>query len=147
MSKPTESSWELFRCGPWFLLLTGICFFLTVALSWLFHDLFQLREELAVGLMQIVVFLVSFAGCRNLVYRARDGQLSAQFLKFAISSVTFRGLEYLGFLVCHQVFGLQYLLAIVGVKFCAAIGKFFFYGVLVFDSGAVSASSERRQPD
>lgn len=115
-----------------FGLLGLVSFTLNVGLSALLHEVFGASEELSFGISLAVVFAVNFLACRYLIFRAAGGNLIRQLTAFALSSLAFRGIEYVAFLTLHSVLGIHYLIAIISVLGASMISKFFFYRGAVF---------------
>jgi putative flippase GtrA len=112
--------------------MTALSFGIHTGLPPLLHEVFQVVEEIACAAALIVVFVLNYFLQRFYVYQARQGCARKQLLLFLASSILFRGLEYIAFLIVFNIFGVQYLLAYIGVLCCSFIIKFFFYGRYVF---------------
>jgi hypothetical protein len=69
---------------------------------------------------------------RHYVYKAADGAVQRQISLYLISSLSFRGLEYLSFLIVHTIFGVQYLVSIIAVLGGSFFAKFFWYRKFIF---------------
>ena len=93
---------------------------------------FHVAEELACAVALIVVFTGNYFLQRYYVYQAKEGDPRRQLLLYFLSSLGFRGAEYLTFLLVYNVFEVQYLVAYVGVLLVSFMIKFFYYGNLVF---------------
>lgn len=76
----------------------------------------------------------NFFGARHFVFRAGSGAIERQAGLFLASSVLFRGLEYVAFLIVHTVLGFQYVVAIVGILVTSMVVKFLWYRRVVFRS-------------
>ncbi len=109
-----------------------VSFTLNLGLSALLHEVVRAPEELAFAVALVVVFAVNFLACRYLIFDAAGGNLYRQLVAFALSSLVFRGLEYVAFLLLHSVAGVHYLVAIAAVLGISMIGKFLFYRGAVF---------------
>lgn len=121
------------QSGIRFFLLGVLSFFLTLGLTAFFHEMVALPEEGAYFCAILVVFLVNFSGARYFVFNADGKPIVKQFLQFVVSSLFFRGGEFLAFLLLHSLLGMYYLLATVIVMTVSFIGKFMFYRSRVFN--------------
>jgi len=115
-----------------FCVMTVIAFGIHVGVSALLHEGFHVAEELAVAVALITVFTGNYFLQRYYVYQAREGDPRRQLLLYFLSSLGFRGAEYLSFLLVHSVIGVQYLAAYIGVLLVSFMIKFFYYGNVVF---------------
>ncbi len=115
-----------------FGLLGLVSFTLNLGLSALLHELLGVSEELSFGVSLMVVFVVNFLACRYLIFDAAGGNLARQLIAFTLSSLAFRGMEYVAFLLLHSLVGVHYLIAITAVLGVSMIGKFLFYRGAVF---------------
>lgn len=115
-----------------FILATGLSVSANLGGTAFLHEVVGLSEEVAFGIMVVLVFFLNFFMMRHYVCCSSDGSLQRQFLFFLLSSLTFRGLEYLSFLLLHSVIGIQYLIAITGILGISFFCKFFFYRSFVF---------------
>ncbi len=115
-----------------FGLLGVASFSLNLGLSALLHEMIGASTELSFGISLTVVFIVNFLACRYLIFDAAGGNPLRQLIAFALSSLVFRGMEYVAFLLLHTVIGIHYLAAITAVLGVSAISKFLFYRGAVF---------------
>jgi putative flippase GtrA len=115
-----------------FGLLGLVSFTLNLGLSALLHEVLGASEELSFGISLAVVFAVNFLACRYIIFDAAGGNLVQQLTAFTLSSLAFRGMEYIAFLLLHSLIGIHYLIAIITVLGVSMISKFFFYRSTVF---------------
>ena len=90
----------------------------TLGLPILLHAGLRIDPRIAVATAFVVAFFVNFALTRWFVFRSA-GSARGDFVRFAASSVVFRGLEYLAFLALYEG-GMTYYVAqviVVGVSF------------------------------
>jgi putative flippase GtrA len=127
---PTPSTLgRLLRFGA----LGAAGFGLNIAVTAVLTEMFGAPEELAFAISLAVVFVFSFLTSRYVIFAgAATGDPRKQLVKFAISSATFRGAEYLGFLLLHTAIGLNYLVAIPAVLGVSFLTKFVAYSNVVF---------------
>jgi len=103
-----------------------ISFGLTVAL----HELGGVAEEIAYAIALCTVFVTNFLGCRFFVYPGNHRPLFRQFGEFLLSSLGFRGAEWVSFVLLIHL--MPYQLALVVVQAASFVAKFFFYRSRVF---------------
>jgi len=96
------------------------------------HELVGLSEELSYAIALVCALIQNFLGMRYFVYGASSQPWATQFLQFAGATAGFRGLEYLSFLVVHNVMGVHYLIAVAANMVVFTIAKFLFYRVAIF---------------
>ena len=118
---------ELYR----FLLMTGLSASITLIIPIILREIVGLDEKIAVGLALVVAAAVNFITVRNYVFRS-DGAILPQLIRFALSSLVFRGSEYLAFLLLHTFADMFYVLALGIVLVVSFVLKFLFYRVFVF---------------
>jgi putative flippase GtrA len=70
-------------------------------------------------------------GSKHYVFRSK-GPTGVQMARFALVSFLFRASEYVAFVVLHEIFSIQYLLALVSVLTISLLFKFFVYKLFVF---------------
>ena len=114
---------------------SGVAFGANLGLTAFFHEIAGLRPEIAFALTLVLVLVLNFAQMRWFVWGDTDQPIARQFLLFASSSLGFRGLEYLAFLLLNSVLGVQYLIAVTGVLVVSFLSKFIYYRRLVFRKG------------
>lgn len=119
-----------------YLLLSGLSFALTLGMTAALHEAFGVSPEISFAVALVVVFLSNFAGMRWWVFRGTSRPAVFQFMGFGLSSLSFRGLEYCGYLVLYRIAGIPYLAAAV-----ATIGISFAVKYVVYDSWLFSRRS------
>ena len=114
-----ESVVQMLRFG----IATGISAVVSVGFPVVLHELLHVEEKLAVGISQVSVLVLNFLTLRVFVFRANGGGQRVMF-RYLASSLAFRGLEYLSFLMLFELADLFYLTALVitlvawtGIKF------------------------------
>jgi putative flippase GtrA len=114
----------------------GATFATNIGLTAFLHQGVGLAAEVAFALSLGTVVIISFLACRYFIFESgSDGDPRPQALLFLLSTLTFRGAEYVAFLLLHTLFGVHYLAAVVGILITTFFAKFFFYRG-VFDAGA-----------
>lgn len=109
-----------------FLGATGLSATLSMGLPVVLHELFRVPPQIAVAIGFVVAYLVNFIALRLVIFSS-DRSVQRDFLNFGLSSLAFRGIEYVLFLALFQFFGLNYILALAAVLFASSIAKFFWY--------------------
>lgn len=117
---------------------TVVSFGLNVGITVGLHELMGVRESVAFAVALAVVFVVNFLSLRYFVYRAADGHGGKQLTMFAVSTLVFRGGEWVAFYVIHDVFAAPPYPTLIGVLFASFVVKYFYYG-FVFRSRAATA--------
>ncbi|MBM79612.1 MAG: hypothetical protein CMJ78_03335 [Planctomycetaceae bacterium] len=118
------------------MMWISFCFPLNLGTTAFLHEVIQVREEIAFLIALVIVSIVNFIGLRRFVYRQTSGSLSAQFGAFAVSTVVFRTLEYLGFLIVFGMLGWHYLLGVIAVMGLSTLVKHFVYRFAIFRRAA-----------
>jgi len=119
-----------------YLLLSALSFALTIGITAGLREWFGVPPEISFAVALAVVFLTNFAGMRWWVFRGTQRAMIVQFVGFGLSSLSFRGLEYCGYLLLYRVAGIPYLVAAV-----ATIGISFVVKYAVYDSWLFSRRS------
>ncbi len=119
---------RLVAFGSMSVLSLGVNLGVTVLL----HEVLHASEELSYAIALIVVFTMNFMLSRHVVFRSTSGDSIRQATLFGISTLSFRGLEYVLFLLLHTVMDLWYVGVIVGVSIPMTLVKFLFLGKFVF---------------
>ena len=119
-----------------YLLLSALSFALTLGITAGLREWFGVPPEISFAVALAVVFLTNFAGMRWWVFRGTERPMILQFVGFGLSSLSFRGLEYCGYLLLYRIAGIPYLAAAV-----ATIGISFVVKYAVYDSWLFSRRS------
>lgn len=115
-----------------FGMLSGLSFGVLFGTVVFQHEVLGVREEIAVIISQILVFVMNFVLKRFLVFRSDQRNVPKQFVSFGLSTLGFRGTEYVCFLFLHTWLGLHYQIALVSIVGSFTLIKFFFYRKYVF---------------
>jgi putative flippase GtrA len=102
-----------------------------IALSALFHEIAGLRQEIAVALSLVIVMTTNFWIARMLIFRA-TGSAHGQFVRFALTSLIMRGIEYVSFMLLLHQLGINYLVSLTVAMVLSTCVKFFIYRTFVF---------------
>ena len=129
-----------------FVGLGGVSFAVNVGLTVLLTERLRLAPEGALAISILVVFTMNFLACRYFVFDGRSQDFRRQLLLFAMASGGFRGAEYLAFVVCHRLLGIQYVVALVGILVVSTMVKFFVYQRVVFTGPAVDRPAAAGRP-
>lgn len=119
-----------------YLIATAVSFSLSLFLSFLFSEYFMMREELAVAFTLVIIFVINFFSIRLFVFKSR-GSPKRQLIAFLISSIVFRGLDYLLFLIAFKSFNLNYLLALASALVTTFVLKYLYQRLLFKNQGTI----------
>lgn len=120
-------------------VMSGVSFVVNLGLTHGLHEVLGASAELAFLISLATVMVMNFLACRYFIFDAREGDFRGQAVRFLMSALLFRGVEYLAFLVIHTWLGVHYLLAIAGVLGASFVTKFLFFGRFVFRSRLLEA--------
>lgn len=116
-----------------FGLVSILSFSVNVGLTALLHEVFHLSAELAFAIALAIVMAQNFLLSRYYIYDGRSGNPAHQLVLYVMSSLGFRGAEYVAFLVGHTWLGAPYLPTTIGVLMTSVLIKFFYYRCVVFE--------------
>jgi putative flippase GtrA len=122
--------------GLRYFVMTGVSASITLGLPFLLHEVFSVRPDIAVAIGLGTAFVVNFVTGKFYVFR-RQGSAKAQFGRFTLVSLLFRVCEYLLFLLLHNGFDVQYMIANIAVLLLSFCLKFFVYKIFVFNDRGV----------
>jgi len=117
-----------------FMVATGLSATLSLGLPIVLHEFFRVPPQVAVAVAFVVAYLVNFLALRLVIFSS-DRSVQRDFLNFGLSSLAFRGIEYVLFLALFQLLGLNYILALAAVLCASSIAKFFWYRSIMDGSG------------
>lgn len=120
-----------------YLLLSALSFALTLGITAALREWFGVAPEIAFAVALATVFLTNFAGMRWWVFRGTRRPIIVQFMGFGLSSLSFRGLEYCGYLLLYRVVGIPYFAAAVTTIGISFIVKYAVYDSWLFSRGSV----------
>jgi putative flippase GtrA len=133
-----KTALELVRFGA----LGGVTLAMNVALTAFLHEVVRLSEEFAFALSLVTVFSISFVACRHGVFEnARAGDPRSQAFFYLMSSLGFRGTEYIMFLLLHSFLGIYYIVALPTILIISFFAKFLYYRRIVFGGSVGSSTS------
>lgn len=134
ISSSLNSSTMLFRSFRRYVLISVIGFSTNFGLTIFLHEVLGVKPEGAYATALVAVFFLNFAMLRYWVYAHTRGEtgVSQQFILMAVSSASFRLLEYGAFFLLHVWFDIYYIISILAVMSVSAFSKFFFYHSVVF---------------
>ncbi|MCK5849855.1 MAG: GtrA family protein [Kiritimatiellae bacterium] len=112
--------------------MSVLSFVVNVGTTVLLHERLKASAELAYAVALILVFVMNFLISRYIVFRAASGDATRQGLLFFVSSLSFRGVEYLLFLLIHTILDVWYVAAIICISIPMTLVKFVFHGKVVF---------------
>jgi len=128
------------RSAPRFLALSAFSFLFNLLLVSILHETFRLPEEAAYAISLVTVFFLNFLALRYLIYGKTQAPWRNQLTAFFLSSIGFRGLEYLAFVTLVTWAQWFYLYAIVLISAVSILAKYLFYGKTFFQVEAASRS-------
>jgi putative flippase GtrA len=117
-----------------------------LALSALLRELAGLPATVAVAFALGSAFFINFTLLRRFVFPGQQRPAGRQLLETAATSLSFRLLEYLLFLLLFLVLDLGYLLATTLAVCTSALGKFAIYREVVFKRERSASSSPPSTP-
>jgi putative flippase GtrA len=124
-----------------YAVASAFSFAFVVAATALGHELVGLSQSVAPIPALALAFAANFALLRHWVFPGQRLGVGRQALETALTSITFRVLEYGIFLSLHLGVDIDYLVA-TGASLCISfVGKFLVYRRLVFDPARGSARS------
>jgi len=96
------------------------------------HEILSLVEEISFLIGIIAAMGCNFCLLRYVLFKSYLDNFFQQFFKFILSSIAFRGFEYLGFLIIHTWLHFWYLGAMFVVQLLSFFIKFYFYDAIFF---------------
>jgi putative flippase GtrA len=130
-----------------FFGLGAVSFTTNVGLTILLTEKMRMAPEAALAISMVVVFTMNFLANRYFVFDARSQEFHHQLVLFAIASGCFRAAEYLSFVICHRLLGIQYIAALVGILIVSMMVKFVVYQRVVFHGRAMTGRRNGAAPD
>ena len=110
-----------------YIQISCVSFLINFGLTLGLHEIGGFSEEIAFATAVMVVFSINFFALRYYIYGENSGEFLRQFLVYSSSALTFRAVEYGGFLVCHTWLGGDYRLVVIGLTVLSSVVKFFYY--------------------
>ncbi len=118
-----------------FVALGATSFSLNLGITAVLHEVFGVSPEFAFAAALVTVFCVNFSIMRWWVFRGTPRPLLDQLLGFGLSSLFFRGSEYLGYLLLYRWADLTYLVAVLVVISVSFGLKYVVYNSWLFARG------------
>ena len=126
---------------PRYALASASSFVFIIAATAALHELIGLSETLAPALALALALLVNFVLLRRFVFPGQTAHWGRQLAETALTSATFRALEYALFIALHLGLGINYLIA-TGASVCiSALAKFAVYREIVFNRARSSSAA------
>ena len=132
MGERTGKLKELFRKLSAYGGMTALSFAVNLGLTVGLHEFYGFPEEASYAVALAAVFGMNFLISRHIVFRAASGSPGRQGLLFFLTSIGFRAIEYLLFLLVHSVLGVWYVAAVICIAAPMTLVKFVFHGKVVF---------------
>lgn len=124
-----------------FLNNSALSFVVNLGLTIFIRELLGAPAEVSFAIALVTVFIMNFFTLRYYVYQGESIPWRGQFAVYTGSAATFRGLEYVGFLLLHTWLGIDYRFVIISILIVSSIVKFFWYK-LVFNTRTPDSSRE-----
>ena len=115
-----------------FFLLGALSFSVNLGITAGLHEIVGVSPEVSFAIALVVAFCMNFALMRWWVFRGTARPILDQLMGFGVSSLFFRGLEYVGYIVLYRVAGLRYLVAAVAVLATSFTLKYVVYDTWLF---------------
>jgi len=115
-----------------YLVLSALSFLLNLGITAGLHEIFGVAPEISFAVALATVFVTNFAGMRWWVFRGTSRPFLRQLVGFGLSSATFRGLEYCGYLLLYRAAGAPYLAAAIAVMGVSFVVKYVVYDSWLF---------------
>jgi putative flippase GtrA len=125
-----------------YALASAFSFCMVLALSAGFHELAGAAETLAVALAMALAFVVNFTILRRWVFPGQTVRVGRQAAETALTSISFRAVEYGVFLGLHLGADVDYLIATAASLCLSAAGKFAVYRGVVFNPDRAGGPGE-----
>lgn len=110
-------------------------------------EVLGLAERLAVAIALLSALVINFTLLRAFVFPGQSAPIGTQLAATAVTSASFRLLEYGIFLALDAVTGVHYLAATACAVLISAVGKFVVYRNLVFRRTPLRAQPPTRPPE
>lgn len=123
-----------------FLNNSALSFVVNLGLTVFIREFLGAPAEVSFAIALVIVFTMNFFTLRYYVYQGEVKPWREQFAIYTGSAATFRGLEYVAFLLLHTWLGIDYRFVIVAILIVSSIVKFFWYR-LVFNSQTPDSST------
>ena len=113
-------------------LYVGASSYLIVAIiTTTLHEVLGVMESNSFATALVVVFVINFFVLRNYVFKSESNTSSAA-IKFFISSLFFRGFEYILFIIILDL-GVYYMTSLTVSMVVSVISKYFVYKYAVYN--------------
>ena len=126
-----------------YVVASAFSFAFVIAATAFFGEVVGLDEAVSPIPALVLAFAVNFTLLRRWVFPGQRAPVGRQAAETALTSVTFRALEYGLFLAIHLGLDANYLIATAASLCASALGKFFVYRDIVFNR----ARSDSDSPD
>jgi putative flippase GtrA len=124
-----------------FLNNSVLSFAVNLGLTMIIRELLKAPAEVAFAIALVAVFVMNFFTLRYYVYQGELKPWIEQFTVYTGSAATFRGLEYVSFLLLHTWLGMDYRLVVIAILIVSSIVKFSWYR-LVFETRPADSSKD-----
>jgi putative flippase GtrA len=114
-----------------FLVATGASMVFSLGGSAFFTEVIHLPARLSVAAALVLAFLFNFFFLRLFVFRSTAPK-GRQLLHFGLTSIGFRGAEYLLFLLLYETTGLPYMISLILSLGLSFVGKFIYHRQVTF---------------
>lgn len=98
-----------------FFLLGLLSFSMNLGITAGLHEIFGVSPEVAFAVALVAAFCTNFSLMRWWVFRGTARPIMDQLVGFGLSSLFFRGTEYVAYIVLYRIAEVRYLVAAVAV--------------------------------
>jgi len=114
-------------------LYVGVLSYLTVTIITVtLHEFFSVTESNSFSASLVVVFIINFFVLRSYVFKSESVASSFVAIKFFISSLFFRGFEYVLFVIILNL-GTHYMISLTVSMIVSVVSKYFIYKTIVYN--------------
>jgi len=113
-----------------FLQQSALSFIVNFGITIILHEVLGQAPEVAFAVALVIVFSMNFFLLRFYVYQGKEQPMVRQFMGYSGSAISFRGIEYLSFLILHTWLEYDYRLVIISILVVSSLFKFVWYRYL-----------------
>jgi putative flippase GtrA len=115
-----------------FLVLGVLSFSTNLGITAGLHEILGVSPEVAFAIALVIAFCMNFSLMRWWVFRGTERPIMDQLVGFGVSSLFFRGTEYVGYLFLYRIANVRYLTAAVAVLGASFVVKYVVYNSWLF---------------
>ncbi len=114
-----------------YLFVGGLSYLIVTIITATLHDIFGVMESNSFAIALVVVFIINFFALRTYVFKSKS-VASFAVIKFFITSLSFRGLEYILFVIITNL-GVHYIIGLTISMLVSVVSKYFVYKKIVYN--------------